>query len=189
MTSPILPAARLGAAALLVALATACGGDAGNAADSTAGTSATAAPAMSASDTTATGSAAPAGAASTAGMLDPDAATRDQLLAIPGVTAPVADALVGGRPYANMLAVDRVLTTAGLAEAARDTVYTRLWKPIDLNKAGKDEILLIPGVGPRMQHEFEEYRPYRDIARFRREIGKYVDSTEVARLERYVTIR
>ncbi len=186
MTSPIVPTARLGAAALVLALATACGGDAGDAADSTAGASATAAPAVSAP---ATDTAAPAGAAATAGMLDPDAATRDQLLAIPGVTAPVADALVAGRPYTNMLAVDRVLTTAGLAEAARDTVYTRLWKPIDLNKASKDEILLIPGVGPRMQHEFEEYRPYQDIARFRREIGKYVDSTEVARLERYVTIR
>jgi hypothetical protein len=40
-----------------------------------------------------------------------------------------------------------------------------------------------------MQHEFEEYRPYRGIEQFRREIGKYVDSAEVARLERYVTIR
>ena len=40
-----------------------------------------------------------------------------------------------------------------------------------------------------MRHEFEEYRPYTSIEQFRREIGKYVDSTEVARLERYVTIR
>jgi hypothetical protein len=40
-----------------------------------------------------------------------------------------------------------------------------------------------------MHHEFEEYRPYTSIERFRREIGKYVDSAEVARLERYVTIR
>jgi hypothetical protein len=40
-----------------------------------------------------------------------------------------------------------------------------------------------------MRHEFEEYRPYTSIAQFRREIGKYVDSTEVARLERYVMVR
>jgi hypothetical protein len=40
-----------------------------------------------------------------------------------------------------------------------------------------------------MRHEFEEYRPYSDIARFRREIGKYVDNAEVARLEQYVTIK
>ena len=44
-------------------------------------------------------------------------------------------------------------------------------------------------MGNRMQHEFEEYRPYRNIEQFRREIGKYVDQAEVARLERYVTIR
>jgi radical SAM superfamily enzyme with C-terminal helix-hairpin-helix motif len=95
---------------------------------------------------------------------------------------------VRGRQYDNMTAVDRVLASH-LTEAERDSVYTRLWRPIDLNTASDDEILLIPGVGPRMQHEFEEYRPYNSIERFRREIGKYVDSTEVARLERYVTIR
>jgi DNA uptake protein ComE-like DNA-binding protein len=105
------------------------------------------------------------------------------------MTASTADALVAGRPYQNMTAVDRVLARANLTEQQRDTVYTRLWKPIDLNTASGEEILLIPGVGPRMRHEFEEYRPYRSIERFRREIGKYVSPQEVARLERYVTIR
>jgi DNA uptake protein ComE-like DNA-binding protein len=123
------------------------------------------------------------------GFIDPDAATREQLLTIPGMTATTADALVAGRPYQNMTAVDRVLSRANLSEQQRDTVYTRLWKPIDLNTASREEILLIPGVGPRMQHEFEEYRPYRSMERFRREIGKYVNAQEVARLERYVTIR
>jgi len=47
---------------------------------------------------------------------------------------------------------------------------------------------LIPGVGGRMAHEFEEYRPYSNIEQFRREIGKYVDEAEVARLEQYVTL-
>jgi DNA uptake protein ComE-like DNA-binding protein len=122
-------------------------------------------------------------------FIDPDAATREQLLTIPGMTASTADALVAGRPYQNMTAVDRVLARANLSEQQRDTVYTRLWKPIDLNTATGEEILLIPGVGPKMRHEFEEYRPYRSIERFRREIGKYVSPQEVARLERYVTIR
>ena len=48
--------------------------------------------------------------------------------------------------------------------------------------------MLIPGVGPKMRHEFEEYRPYKDIAQFRREMGKYVDAQEVARLEKYVRV-
>jgi hypothetical protein len=68
-------------------------------------------------------------------------------------------------------------------------VYRSLWKPIDLNTASREEILLIPDVDPRMPHEFDEYRPYTDIEQFRREIGKYVDADEVARYEKYVEIR
>jgi DNA uptake protein ComE-like DNA-binding protein len=68
-------------------------------------------------------------------------------------------------------------------------VYAKLWKPIDLNTAKGEEILLIPGVGARMRHEFEEYRPYKNLEQFRREIGKYVDKNEVARLEQYVMIK
>ncbi len=60
--------------------------------------------------------------------------------------------------------------------------------PVNLNTASKEEILAIPGVGDRMLHEFEEYRPYESIEQFRREIGKYVDENELARLERYVTL-
>lgn len=120
-------------------------------------------------------------------MLDPNTATREELLGVPGMTAAAADALIAGRPYADMLAADKALATLG--ETVRDSVYTRVWKPIDLNTASGDEIMLIPGVGRRMRREFEEYRPYTSIAQFRREIGKYVDDAEVARLERYVTIR
>jgi len=36
--------------------------------------------------------------------------------------------------------------------------------------------------------EFREYRPYQTIGQFGKEIGKYVDKKEVARLERYVTL-
>jgi DNA uptake protein ComE-like DNA-binding protein len=121
-------------------------------------------------------------------FLDPNSASRQELVTVPGMDSAAAEALIRARDYDNMLEVDRVLATH-LTEAERDTVYTRLWKPIDLNTASGEEILLIPGVGPRMRHEFEEYRPYTSMAQFRREIGKYVDSAEVARLERYVTIR
>ena len=40
-----------------------------------------------------------------------------------------------------------------------------------------------------MLGEFKEYRPYKSIEQFRREIGKYVDKKELARLERYVELR
>lgn len=130
----------------------------------------------------------PGNATMSGGMLDPNSASAADLAAIPGVTAEIAGALTAARPFTNMVAVDKVLAKS-LTEQQRDTVYTRLWSPIDLNKASAEEILLIPGVGPRMRHEFEEYRPYSSIEQFRREIGKYVDRTEVARLERYVAIR
>lgn len=121
-------------------------------------------------------------------LLDPDTATREELLAVPGLDATTVDALVAGRPYADMLEVDELLATA-LDESEREAVYAHLFMPLDLNNATAAEILLIPGVGDRMRHEFEEYRPYTSIEQFRREIGKYVDDEEVTRLERYVMIR
>lgn len=128
-----------------------------------------------------------AGTVQEAGLLDPNSATRDQLVVVVQDTGAVT-ILLAGRPYADMLALDRALAGKMNAEQ-RKTLYARVFKPIDLNTAKAEEILLIPGVGQRMKHEFEEYRPYKDMAQFRREIGKYVDKTELARLEQYVTIK
>ena len=162
------------AASLVLALG-ACAGDADPADDPEA-------------DTAAATTAAPAPAPVGGGLLDPDAATPDELRSIPGIDSARAEELVAARPYATMLVVDSILAPH-LSESERDTVYTRLWKPIDLNTASEQEILLIPGVGERMHHEFEEYRPYTSMDQFRREIGKYVDEAEVERLARYVEIR
>jgi DNA uptake protein ComE-like DNA-binding protein len=137
-------------------------------------------------DTAATPSpAAPAAGA----MLDPNSATSAQLAAVPGMTPAAADALVKGRPYADMTAADKALAAAGLTPAARKQVYAQVWKPIDLNKATDAEILLIPGVGAKMNHEFHEYRPWTSGAQFDREIGKYVDKAELARLRKYVALQ
>ena len=152
--------------------------DADQAADTTA--------AVATESTTSAGSTETATSSST--FLDPNTATREQLLSVPGMDSAAANALVSGRQFDNMVAVDRALASH-LSEAKRDSVYARVWKPIDLNTATDEEILLIPGIGQRMLHEFKEYRPYNSIERFRREIGKYVDDAEVARLEKYVTIR
>jgi DNA uptake protein ComE-like DNA-binding protein len=180
----------------LVLIATAgCSVEAAKQADTTAagmdtGTAATAAAATPPAAGGAAGAPAsptPTGTSS-GGMLDPNSASRSDLASVPGMTDAVITAVTAARPYANMVAVDKVLAKS-LSGQQRDSVYTRVWVPIDLNAATGEEILLIPGVGPRMRHEFEEYRPYKSIEQFRREIGKYVDRDEVARLERYVTIR
>ena len=60
---------------------------------------------------------------------------------------------------------------------------------LNLNTATADELLTtIPGFGNRMVHEFEEYRPYRSIQQFRREIGKYVTPEQVLEYEKYVFV-
>jgi DNA uptake protein ComE-like DNA-binding protein len=54
---------------------------------------------------------------------------------------------------------------------------------LDVNSATEEQLGALPGVGPKMVHEFEEYRPYKSILQFRKEIGKYVPPEEVARFE------
>src|SRR5688572_7363355 len=114
--------------------------------------------------------AAPAPAPS-AGLIDPNSASLEQLLTVPGLDSANAAAIVAGRPYANMVAVNEVI--GGVDDMGRDGIYERLWYPLDLNSATEEEIMLIPRVGAELAEEFEEYRPYDSIERFRREIGKY----------------
>ncbi|MGQ0600816.1 MAG: hypothetical protein ACT4QE_03865 [Anaerolineales bacterium] len=60
---------------------------------------------------------------------------------------------------------------------------------VNLNTASGDEFLAaIPGLGNRMVREFQEYRPYVSIQQFRKEIGKYVETTQVAEYEKYVYV-
>jgi DNA uptake protein ComE-like DNA-binding protein len=120
-------------------------------------------------------------------LTDPNLVEPDELLELPGVTREVVDIINGSRPILSMLDLDKALS-AELEETQRETLYSQLFRQIDLNAASRDEIMLIPGMSPRMAHEFEEYRPYSGLEQFRREIGKYVDEDEVARLEQYVFI-
>jgi DNA uptake protein ComE-like DNA-binding protein len=121
------------------------------------------------------------------GLLNPNLADKAELAALPHMDAAKAQRVVDGRPWASMIAVNNAIGVA-LSDEQRDELYSRLWLPLNLNEAGSVEIGLIPGVGERMTHEFEEYRPYVALAQFRREIGKYVDDDEVARLEQYVFV-
>ena len=122
-----------------------------------------------------------------AGLVDPNAATEEELAAVPGLDSAAVAAILEGRPFDTMVPLNEALS-ARMDSAALDELYRHMFIPIDINEASEEEILLIPGVGERMAHEFEEYRPYEAIAQFRREIGKYVDDEEVARLEQYIRI-
>ena len=121
------------------------------------------------------------------GLLDANSATEAELRAAPGVDAAVAAKIVASRPFASARVFDE-LVAATLGEPQREQLYGRVFVTINLNTAARAEILLIPGITDRLAHEFEEYRPYTSLEQFRREIGKYVPATEVARLEQYVFV-
>lgn len=121
------------------------------------------------------------------GVLNPNLASADELTALPHLPEPVVDNLMARRPFLSMTDLHAFLG-GSLRPDQLTGLYTRLFLPINLNTASREEILLVPGVGSRMAHEFEEYRPYRALAQFRREIGKYVDDDEVRRYERHVFV-
>ena len=120
-----------------------------------------------------------------ADLLDANTASAELLAEAAGDAT--AALIVDARPFETIGDLDAVLADTH-DEAAREALYAKLFVPIKLNSASEADILLIPGVGRRMAHEFEEYRPYTSMEQFRREIGKYVDEDEVARLEMYVTL-
>jgi DNA uptake protein ComE-like DNA-binding protein len=121
-------------------------------------------------------------------LLNPNTAEPTALKGLPHVTEPLVQAIVAGRPFPNTAAFNTLLAKS-LTEAQRTELYGRLFLAINLNTASRADIMLIPGMTNRMAHEFEEYRPYKNIEQFRKEIGKYVDAKEVARLESYVTLK
>ena len=99
----------------------------------------------------------------------------------------LAKTIIENRPYLNMTDFNELLAKM-LNEKQVSEVYVKLFVPINLNIATDEEILMVPGVGNKMRHEFDEYRPYKALTQFRREIGKYVDDEELARLEQYVFV-
>ncbi|MCH7982242.1 MAG: helix-hairpin-helix domain-containing protein [Proteobacteria bacterium] len=118
---------------------------------------------------------------------DANLADIDSLRTALNADQALVDAIESGRPYTSALQLDAVLSQF-MDEDQRRKAYGQVFRQINLNTSPREELMLIPGLSSRMAHEFEEYRPYTSLEQFRREIGKYVDEDEVARLEQYVFI-
>lgn len=127
-------------------------------------------------------------AAQTAARLNPNTATAAQLASVKGLSPALATSIQQKRPFATTAAFNTHLTSSGLTAEQAQAVYPELFVPIKLNSSTAEEIALIPGMTRRMVREFLEYRPYENMEEFNREIGKYVDAAEVARLRSYVTL-
>ena len=112
---------------------------------------------------------------------------EDDFKLVPGVGDKMAHEFEEYRPYTSVAQFRREI--GKYVDEDQVLKYENfVFVPVNLNNAPKEQILMIPGVGEKMLHEFEEYRPYESIEQFRREIGKYVDDKELSRLERYVTL-
>jgi DNA uptake protein ComE-like DNA-binding protein len=121
-------------------------------------------------------------------LLNPNLANAEELQKIPNLAPELVKLLIEKRPFLRMADLDKFLAEQKLTVEQRTAVYSHMFLHINLNKATKEEMKLIPSLGDRMVHEFEEYRPYKALSQFRREIGKYVDAKELARLEQYVFV-
>ena len=114
------------------------------------------------------------------GLIDPNTADEKTLLGVPHLTAPMVKGLIEKRPFASQTDFNTFLTSQGLNKTQLADTYGKTFVHLNLNTATRDEILMVPNLGNRMAHEFEEYRPYKAMAQFRREMKKYVDDKEVA---------
>ena len=120
-------------------------------------------------------------------IVDANIASEKELGAMPHLNAALVKAILDARPFPSITELDALLSKSLKREQITE-LYGRLFVHLNLNTATREQILLIPNAGPRMAHEFEEYRPYKALAQFHREIDKYVDDNELARLEQYVFV-
>ena len=122
------------------------------------------------------------------GLLDANRATQEQLMTVPHMNADRVKAIMDKRPFANVTELAAALTPA-LTAAQLTEVYGKTFVHANLNTATDEEIRSIPAAqSNRVLREFKEYRPYKSLAVFHKEMRKYWDETEVLRLEQYVFV-
>jgi DNA uptake protein ComE-like DNA-binding protein len=121
------------------------------------------------------------------GLIDPNTASEKELAAIPYLNEALVKGIVERRPFLTTTNLHAFLKSS-LDSSQLANVYISMFLSVNLNTASREEILMIPGAGLRMVREFLEYRPFKTLTQFRKEIGKYVDEKELARLEQYVFV-
>jgi len=122
------------------------------------------------------------------GVVDANTAPEKDLLAMPHMTAAIVKGLLEKRPFASITDLNAYLLSQKLTQEQANEFYGKAFVHINLNTATAQEILLVPGAGKRMAHEFEEYRPWKTYAQFDKEIGKYVGAEKTAQLAQYTFI-
>jgi DNA uptake protein ComE-like DNA-binding protein len=117
-----------------------------------------------------------------------DTGTREEFVLIPGSGVRMSREFAEYRPWRNWAQFDKEIGKyVGQQETDRFKQY--MFIPLNLNTATDEDLLTIPGAGPRMVKEFKEYRPWKTKEQFDKEIGKYVGPKETERFWRYFVIQ
>ena len=115
-------------------------------------------------------------------VLNANLATESDLVKL-DISPDLVSLILNNRPFLSMHDFNKVL-----ANYDKEELFKKIFVPLNLNTTNEKDFKMIPGVGDRMAHEFEEYRPYKSIKQFKREIGKYLDEIEVSRYLSYVFV-
>ena len=115
-------------------------------------------------------------------VLNANLATESELVKL-DISPDLVSLILNNRPFLSMYDFNK-----SLANYDKEELFKKIFVPLNLNTTNEKDFKMIPGVGDRMAHEFEEYRPYKSIQQFKREIGKYVDEIEVSRYLSYVFV-
>lgn len=122
------------------------------------------------------------------GIADLNGVPEATLAAMPGMTPAIAKAFVEKRPFASIVDANAFLLQQKLTAEQLASLYEKAFIPLNLNTTTNEEILLVPKIARRMTIEFAEYRPWKTVDQFDRQIGKYVGQAETDRLKQYVFI-
>jgi DNA uptake protein ComE-like DNA-binding protein len=115
-------------------------------------------------------------------VLNANLATEPELVKL-DISPDLVSLILSNRPFLSIHDFNKVL-----ANYDKEELFKKIFVPLNLNTTNEKDFKMIPGVGDRMAHEFEEYRPYKSIQQFKREIGKYVDEIEVSRYLSYIFV-
>jgi DNA uptake protein ComE-like DNA-binding protein len=113
--------------------------------------------------------------------------TPEEILLIPRAGKRMVREFAEYRPWKTWAQFDKEISKY-VGQPETDRLKQYVFIPVRLNTATDADILSIPGAGNRMVREFKEYRPWKTKEQFEKEIGKYVNAKEVARLWRFVVI-
>ena len=100
------------------------------------------------------------------GVADANTVGEKDLLGMPHMTSVIVKGLIEKRPFTSITELNAYLLSQKLTPEQAMAFYEKAFVHINLNTATPEEILLVPGAGKRMVHEFDEYRPWKSYVQF-----------------------